>query len=192
MDKQKHKNLQATHTKLRAALRRKPKNGETVEAPHIYNEIEPDVIELNRENDREGEGQEEREQEEWGENVARALKQTRTNIRSLYRKHERRQAWKRVKHFRHLLRESPKVAHRYLFETGEKNTLEGVRTAAGEVVTSEKDLLKSVETHFAKQQRTRVPEGEARNLPWGRKRLKVDSTLIKRRGGSHKKLRDRF
>eukprot|EP00959_Pyramimonas_sp_CCMP1952_P465064 9487649-Pyramimonas_sp.AAC.1 len=43
VDKRKHKNLQATHTKLRAALRRKPKDGATNEAPHIYNEIEGEI-----------------------------------------------------------------------------------------------------------------------------------------------------
>eukprot|EP00959_Pyramimonas_sp_CCMP1952_P453130 9467737-Pyramimonas_sp.AAC.1 len=50
VDKRKHKNLQTTHTKLRAALRRKPKDGETAEAPQIYKEIEPDITYLNREN----------------------------------------------------------------------------------------------------------------------------------------------
>eukprot|EP00959_Pyramimonas_sp_CCMP1952_P226684 4739777-Pyramimonas_sp.AAC.2 len=130
--------------------------------------------------------------EKWWETAARALKQTRTDIRALYKKHEHRQAWKRVKHFRNLLRGSPKAAHRHLFETGERHSLEGVRLATGEITTSEDDLLKEVEKHFAKQQRTRVPEGEARNFPWERKRLKVDSTLIKDVGGSHKRLRDRY
>eukprot|EP00976_Prorocentrum_cordatum_P029533 601175-Prorocentrum_minimum.AAC.1 len=185
------------------------------------------------EGEREGRGEEKREK--WWEKAARALKQTRISIRSLYKKHERRQAWKKIKHFRHLLRESPKVAHRYRFETarhgvdgqkglrlqlnnrlstlvyhsthgvsnirpnirrifpvdrlphgwptvdsmpcetGEKHTLEGVRMATGEVKTSEKNLLESVERHFAKQQRAHVPEGEAKKFPWERKRLKVDA-----------------
>ena len=113
VDKRKHKNLQTTHTKLRAALRKKPKNGETSEAPQIYREMEAEIKGLNREG-LEGE----QEDEQWWETAARALKQTRTNIRALYKKHEHRQAWKRIKHFRDLLRGSPKAAHRYLFETG--------------------------------------------------------------------------
>ena len=187
VDKRKHKNLQTTHTKLRAALRKKPKDGEASEAPQIYREMEAEIKCLSQENREGTEGE-----EQWWETAARALKQARVNIRALYKKHEHRQAWKRIKHFRDLLRGSPKTAHRYLFETGEKHSLEGVRLATGEITTSEEDLLKEVEKHFAKQQRTRVPEGEAKNFPWERKRLKVDSTLIKDVGGSHRRLCDRY
>ena len=164
VDKRKHKNLQTTHTKLRAALRKKPKNGETSEAPQIYREMEAEIKGLNREG-LEGEQEDER----WWETAARALKQARMNIRALYKKHEHRQAWKRIKHFRDLLRGSPKTAHRYLFETGEKHSLEGVRLATGEITTSEEDLLKEVEKHFAKQQRTRVPRGGGKKFPVGAK-----------------------
>jgi len=150
-DKRRYKKLTSLHTKLRAAMRKIPKTGEGPrEEPKEVKGLREEMagIRADGAGNGAGNGEQQTEDENWGDEVIRWTRTVRQENRRILLEHDKKQKWKRVRHFRNMLMTRPKQAHMYLFERNENHSLNGVRTATGEVVTNEEDVLEHVERHF--------------------------------------------
>eukprot|EP00959_Pyramimonas_sp_CCMP1952_P265277 5547196-Pyramimonas_sp.AAC.1 len=66
--------------------------------------------------------------------------------------HDRDSKLKRLKQFQLMLAQTPKRAHRYLFESGERHQLDSVRLSTGELISDSAGIRAEVERVYGERQ----------------------------------------
>ena len=185
-DKRKYRRLIRLQGQLRSALRHRPKSEQPVPKPQIFLEAENDLKTLLAEHDPET------TPHDWWEQTAVGLRTAKTQIKTILRRHDGRRARKKQEKFRDTLRNNPKQAHRYLFESGANYKLDSVKLSTGEVTANEDDVIRTVEKHFTDQQSARVPPNLAHQFPWDPTNSPTQNKLLTDTGGTNTTLGDRY
>ena len=71
----------------------------------------------------------------------------RASIKGVLRAHDKHMRWKGMLKFQSLLRHSPKVAHRYIFEGDAHKPLDRVKTSDGVIISTAEGVVRAVEEY---------------------------------------------
>ena len=118
-----------------------------------------------------------------------ALRESKRNITHLLRTHDRKGRLATLRRKQQLLRDNPRKAHRYIFESGERKPLDHVRLSTGEVVTTPEGVIDEVTKVYRNRLRPTVPAEGAGRYPWEGQRT---TPLIPNSGGTHATLGHRY
>ena len=95
-----------------------------------------------------------------------ALANSTRERRHMLRAHDRDGRLKRLKQFQLMLTRTPKRAHRYLFESGERHQLNNVRLSTGERISDPAGIRAEVERVYGDRQQPTVSLKGAHEFPW--------------------------